>query len=538
MLALEADTALGALRLQFGLEVPDGECLAVAGPSGAGKTSVLRIVAGLLRPERGRVRCGEETWLDTARGLSLAPDRRRLGYLFQAYALFPHLSAWRNVAYGMHAVPRAERRTRAVRLLERFGVGDHAEARPATLSGGERQRVALARALAREPRALLLDEPLSALDARTRAHSSRHLAELLRDAAVPTIMVTHDFQEAALLADRVAVMDAGRVVQVGTAAQLAATPASSFVADLTGAVVLHGSARRLGGGLTEVQLDGGGRLRSTDSGSGRVAATVHPWEISVEPRGGDGEGSAQNRLPATVTSVTPVGNRVRVAMRVPQPVTAELTPSAVETLHLAAGNRGGGRVQGHRHPHRRGLARERHRSQAGTSSSSKGLARCLAGVAGWPAPRDGRAVARVWRSSAARLGRGSSCGPMRSSACMRWWAAWTSRRMRSAWSPRERASWLSPADNALASSSTSAAATSAAATRPCTARWVFSRSSSDWAWASPTISSASRRASSLSWIACLRERLSSDSASRRASVRMLSPSSRASRRSACSSASA
>ena len=199
MLALEADTALGDLRLQLSLDVADGECLAIAGPSGAGKTSVLRIVAGLLRPDIGRVRCGEETWLDTARGLSLAPDRRRLGYLFQAYALFPHLSAWRNVAYGMSDVPRAHRRARAIELLERFGVGPHAEARPATLSGGERQRVALARALAREPRALLLDEPLSALDARTRAHAGRRLAELLRDAAVPTIMVTHDFEDALAL---------------------------------------------------------------------------------------------------------------------------------------------------------------------------------------------------------------------------------------------------------------------------------------------------------------------------------------------------
>ena len=337
VLALEADTALGGLRLQLGLEVRNGECLAIAGPSGAGKTSVLRIVAGLLRPERGCVRCGEEVWLDTARGLSLAPDRRRLGYLFQAYALFPHLSAWRNVAYGMDDVPRAERRNHAVALLERFGVGDRADARPATLSGGERQRVALARVLARKPRALLLDEPLSALDARTRAHAGRHLAEILRAAAVPAIMVTHDFEEAALLADRVAVMDAGRLIQVGTAAQLAATPASSFVADLTGAVVLHGTARELGGGLTEVRLDGGGSLRATAVGSGRVAATVHPWEISVEPRGAGSGGSAQNRLPAVVASVTPVGNRVRVAMRLPQPVTAELTSSAVASLHLEPG---------------------------------------------------------------------------------------------------------------------------------------------------------------------------------------------------------
>ena len=189
MLALEADTALGDLRLQLALDVADGECLAIAGPSGAGKTSVLRVVAGLLRPERGTVRCGEETWLDTERGYSLAPDRRRLGYLFQSYALFPHLCSWRNVAYGMQDVPRGQRRARAVEMLERFGMAAHAYSRPATLSGGERQRVALARALAREPRALLLDEPLSALDARTRAHAARRLGAVLRASAVPLSLI-------------------------------------------------------------------------------------------------------------------------------------------------------------------------------------------------------------------------------------------------------------------------------------------------------------------------------------------------------------
>ncbi|HZI91664.1 MAG TPA: ABC transporter ATP-binding protein [Thermoleophilaceae bacterium] len=337
MLALEADTALGGLRLELTLEVAGGECLALAGPSGAGKTSVLRIVAGLLRPDSGRVRCGEETWLDTERKLDAAPERRRLGYLFQDYALFPNLSAWRNVAYGMAGVPRQQRRERATALLERFGMAAHADSRPGTLSGGERQRVALARALARAPRALLLDEPLSALDARTRAHAGRELAGLLAEAAVPAILVTHDFEEAALLADRVAVMDAGRVVQIGTAAELAAAPASSFVADLTGAVVLHGEARPLSDGLTEVTLEGGGRLASTDAGSGRVAVTVHPWEISLEPPGAAREGSAQNRLAATVASVTPVGNRVRVALLAPQPIVAEVTGAAVTSLHLGAG---------------------------------------------------------------------------------------------------------------------------------------------------------------------------------------------------------
>jgi molybdate transport system ATP-binding protein len=337
MLALDAQTALGALELDVALEVAPAECLALVGPSGAGKTSVLRIVAGLMRPDSGWVRCDGEPWLDTERGVSLAPDRRRVGFLFQDYALFPNLCAWRNVAYGMDRVPRAQRRVRALELLERFGMAALAEARPRTLSGGERQRVSLARALAREPRALLLDEPLSALDARTRALASRELAALLRAAGVPAILVTHDFEEAALLADRVAVIDGGRIVQTGTAAELAAAPGSAFVADLTGAVVLAGTARPDGTGLTEVELDGGGRVTSTDVAAGSVAVTVHPWEVSLERGGAEATGSAQNRLPVTVASVAQIGNRVRVGLMATQPLTAELTEAAARDLGLVPG---------------------------------------------------------------------------------------------------------------------------------------------------------------------------------------------------------
>ena len=173
MLRAEARTRLGALGLDVALEVRGGECLALAGPSGAGKTSVLRIAAGLVRPERGLVEANGETWLDTERGVDVPPEERRCGYVFQEYALFPHLSAWQTVAFPLRGIPRAERRERALELLGRFGLRELADARPRTLSGGERQRVAVARALARKPAVLLLDEPLSALDARGRArHAS------------------------------------------------------------------------------------------------------------------------------------------------------------------------------------------------------------------------------------------------------------------------------------------------------------------------------------------------------------------------------
>ena len=337
MLELDADLARERFALQLALEVQPGETLALAGPSGSGKTTALRIVAGLTRPQRGRVTCGGETWLDTARGISLHPERRRCGYLFQEYALFPHLRAWQNVAYGIHGLPRGLVRQRAHELLERFGVGGLASTRPGSMSGGERQRVALARALARDPAVLLLDEPLSALDARTRAAAGRELSSLLRDARVPAVLVTHDFEEASLLADRVAVLGGGRVVQSGSAPELVASPRSAFVADFTGAVVLAGSAAAGSHGLSEITLEGGGTVLSTDSAHGPVAVSVHPWEITLEPPGAAAAGSAQNRLEARVTSVTPLGNRVRVGLMASQPLTAELTLPAVERLDLAPG---------------------------------------------------------------------------------------------------------------------------------------------------------------------------------------------------------
>jgi len=337
VLHVEARTRLGALELDVALSVAAGECLALAGPSGAGKTSILRAVAGLLRPERGRVTCGGQTWLDTERGVNVAPEARRCGYVFQEHALFGHLCAWQNVAYGLHGVPRAERRPRAVELLARFGMEALADARPRTLSGGERQRVALARALAVQPAVLLLDEPLAALDTRTRAAASRELHAVLTDAAVPALLVTHDFGEAALLGDRVGVIDAGRVVQEGTAAELAAAPASAFVADFTGAVVLTGTARAEGG-LTRVALDGGGEVASLEPATGPVTVSVYPWEIEILPDA-EHHGSAQNRLAVQVLSVTTVGSRVRVGLAAPQPLTAEVSEAAVRDLGLAPGVR-------------------------------------------------------------------------------------------------------------------------------------------------------------------------------------------------------
>jgi molybdate transport system ATP-binding protein len=338
LLSVKANTRLDGFELDVRLEVPAGTCLALAGPSGAGKSTALRAVAGLTRPDAGKVSCAEAVWLDTERGVDVPPERRRCGYLFQDYALFPHLRAWQNVAYPLRGLGRADRRRRALELLERFGVASLADARPRTLSGGERQRVALARALARAPSALLLDEPLSALDPRTRAHAGRELAAVLRETGAPSVLVTHDFTEASLLGDEVAVIDGGRIVQRGAASDVAAAPVSAFVADFTGAVVLTGRARR-GEGVTVVDLDGGGSVMSTEAGEGAVAVSVYPWEIAVEPSGTGRHGSAQNRLSCEVTSVTTVGTRVRLGLAAPQPLTAEITEPSVRELGLRPGTR-------------------------------------------------------------------------------------------------------------------------------------------------------------------------------------------------------
>jgi len=212
-LRIEAKMPLREFALELAVKVEAGECLAVAGPSGAGKTTLLRIAVGLLRPASGRIAIGEEVWLDTAAGRELPTERRRCGFVFQDYALFPTLSAWRNVAFGMCG-PRRERRRRAEEMLERFGIAALADAHLGSLSGGERQRVALARTLAAEPRALLLDEPLSALDPRSRRDAQRELHGLLEELRIPVLLVTHSEEEAALLADRIATIDRGRLVSL------------------------------------------------------------------------------------------------------------------------------------------------------------------------------------------------------------------------------------------------------------------------------------------------------------------------------------
>jgi len=325
-LRLDLTHPLPGFELRLSLDL-GAETVALAGPSGAGKTTLLRAIAGLVRPTAGRIEAAGETWLDTARGVDLPPEERSVGLVFQGYALFPHLSVEANVAFGgngnignVHA------------LLELLGIAHLAAARPGRLSGGERQRVALARALAREPKVLLLDEPLSALDAATRATVREELHAVLRTQLLPTLLVTHDYLDAAALADRVGVLVDGRIVQLGTPAELAAAPASPFVAQFTGGSVLHGSASRGDRGLTAVLLEDGTRIVSTDEGSGSVGAVVYPWEVTLSREAP--HDSSLNHVRGRIASVVPVGNSLRVRVG---PVVAEVTAASAERLGLREG---------------------------------------------------------------------------------------------------------------------------------------------------------------------------------------------------------
>jgi molybdate transport system ATP-binding protein len=322
-LRLDFSLALRAFDVELALDV-GAETFALVGPSGAGKTSVLRAVAGLARPARGVVACDERVWFDSERGVDVRAEDRSVGYVFQEYALFPHLTVEQNVTFGGG---------RADRLLWRLQIERLAKAKPGELSGGERQRVAIARALARSPRVLLLDEPMAALDPHTRGSVRAELHDLLRELALPTLLVTHDFEDAAALADRVGVLAEGKLRQVGTPADLLGSPADPFVARLAGANVLSGVAARTANGLTGIVLDAGPTIFAADAGSGRTNVLVYPWDVSLAREAPDD--SALNHVRDEIVSLTPLGNRARVRLRL---LTAEVTTASVERLELRPGD--------------------------------------------------------------------------------------------------------------------------------------------------------------------------------------------------------
>lgn len=333
-MTLYADVKMtnGGFHLDAQMEIAPGEVVAVVGPNGAGKSTLVAALAGLQRLEAGRITLDDLILDCPADRVYLPPERRPIGVVFQGLLLFPHLSALDNVAFGLRCrkVRRAKARHEAAEWLGRVGLSGFEARRPAQLSGGQAQRVALARALAIRPQMLLLDEPLSALDVGTRAEVRRDLKNGLTSCNGVRVIVTHDPGEALALADRLVVMEGGRVVQAGPSKEVTACPRSAYVATFVGVNLFNGSAEH-----GHIRLDDGEVLYATGVDSGRVFAKVHPRHVTVHRLPPDG--SARNVWHGPVRSIDDEGEVVRVVIGCRQMIVAELTWPAMAELGLVPG---------------------------------------------------------------------------------------------------------------------------------------------------------------------------------------------------------
>jgi molybdate transport system ATP-binding protein len=323
---------VGDLDLHITLHVEPGEVVALLGPNGAGKTTMLRCLAGLTAIDRGRITLDGVVVDDPEHGIFVEPPHRNVGVVFQHYVLFEHMSVRENVAYGMRArgTAKATARRCADDWLGRLGLDGLADRRPPTLSGGQAQRVALARALAVNPRLLLLDEPLAALDAGTRGAVRRDLRDHLATFDGARILVTHDPVDAFALADRVAIVEAGRIVQDGSLADVTARPRTRYVADLVGTNLVSGHVDH---GVLTTQR--GATLVIADASAGPAFAVIAPRSIVLSVSAP--ATSVRNTWPGTITAVDRLGERVRVSIEGVLPITAEITPAALADLGLDVG---------------------------------------------------------------------------------------------------------------------------------------------------------------------------------------------------------
>ncbi len=324
------------VRFQLPLEPPS--VLILFGPSGSGKTTVLRCLAGLEWPDRGVIQFGRETWLDVRSGIHRPPQKRQVGYMFQDYALFPTQSVEGNIAFGLGDLSLAERKQRVAEVLPLVQLQGLGDARPEQLSGGQQQRVALARAIARRPRLLLLDEPLSALDAPTRDRLRGELRYLLTHLGIPSLVVTHDWGEALAIGDRMAVISEGKILQFGTPQEIFNRPRDAEVARIVGMeTAIQGRIVDSSGGLVTVDVSGARLFALVAEGmAGDVFVCIRAEDVVLE-KGGTGASSARNRLIGTVRTVTAMGALVKVEVDCGFPLSAIVTRSAVEDLDLVPG---------------------------------------------------------------------------------------------------------------------------------------------------------------------------------------------------------
>jgi molybdate transport system ATP-binding protein len=316
-----------------------GRVLVLFGPSGCGKTTTLRCLAGLEHPDAGSIRFDDEPWFDAATRVARTPQQRSVGFVPQDYALFPHLSVDDNIEFGLSSLPaddRRQRRQELVSLLQLTGLGRR---RPAALSGGQQQRVALARAVATRPRLLLLDEPLSALDAATRAALRRELRGLLTTLRTPAVVVTHDRIEALALGDDVVVMDAGRMLQCGPTADVFSRPATVDAARVVGVETVE-RGRIVGeqGGLATVRIGDAHVQGLSPAGSGGDVVVLLRAEDVVLDRGAGAQSSGRNRLPGRVVDVIDEGALIRVVVDVGFLLTAVVTRQSRDDLAIAVGD--------------------------------------------------------------------------------------------------------------------------------------------------------------------------------------------------------
>jgi molybdate transport system ATP-binding protein len=309
------------------------------GPSGCGKTTILRCLAGLERPERGQIRYADQTWLDVASGAFVAPQQRDVGFLFQDYALFPHLTVAANIGYGLHGLASAERRRQVGEMLDLLQLSGLDARYPSQLSGGEQQRVALARAVVRRPRLLLLDEPLSALDSPTREPLRRELRRLLAAFSIPCFVVTHDRLEAMALGDYVTVLDRGTVRQSGPMEEVFSRPADAQVAQMVGIeTVAPARVIRLDEGLATLKVGTAELVAAAPAAmNGAVYICIRGEDVTIQ-KGAAEQTSARNRLAARIVSLTTEGPILRVALDGGFPLVAIVTKRAGQELNLLEGD--------------------------------------------------------------------------------------------------------------------------------------------------------------------------------------------------------